>query len=163
MDRFRLVPFLTVLSLPRSTKRDAIRMSVTLKVILRSASSNFQSLYSGATCTMYGSTCQLLLNKRHNGHLAALFPEVTQIQLSIMHQLPTINSEPESADTAIQDKGTEEKDVKTYKNIYEHLTNSVTNRVASKADKRVLQGILNKFQASSSDSLQLLFLWWLCA
>ena len=36
----RLVLFLTVLSLPRSTKRDAIRTSVTLKV--HSASSNFQ-------------------------------------------------------------------------------------------------------------------------
>ena len=29
-------------------------------------------------CTMYGSTCQLLLKKPHNGRLAALFPEVTQ-------------------------------------------------------------------------------------
>ena len=70
----RLVRFL---SLPRSTKRDAIRTSVTLKVVLLSASSNFQSGCSGVTCTMYGSTCLLLLNKPHNGRLAALFPEVT--------------------------------------------------------------------------------------
>ena len=80
MDRSRRVLFLTVLFLPRSTKRDAIRTSVTLKVILGSASSNFQSVYSGVTCTMYGSTCQLLLNKPHNGRLAALFPEVTHAE-----------------------------------------------------------------------------------
>ena len=73
----RLVRFL---SLPRSTKRDAIRTSVTLKVVLLSASSNFQSGCSGVTCTMYGSTCLLLLNKPHNGRLAALFPEVTHAE-----------------------------------------------------------------------------------
>ena len=80
MDRFRLVLFLTVLSLPRSTKRDAIRTSVTLKVVLQSASSNFQSVYSGVMSTMYGSTCQLLLNKPHNGSLEALFLEVTHVE-----------------------------------------------------------------------------------
>ena len=63
----KLVLFLTVLSLPRSTKRDAIRMSVTLKVILHSASSNFQNVGDEVTCTMYGSTCQLAI--LHNGSL----------------------------------------------------------------------------------------------
>ena len=37
MDRFRHVLFLTVLSLPRSTKHNAMRRSVTLKVVLQSA------------------------------------------------------------------------------------------------------------------------------
>ena len=31
-------------------------------------------------CTIYGSTCQLLLKKSHNGCLAALFPEVTHVE-----------------------------------------------------------------------------------
>ena len=79
-DSWRLVFFITVLSLTRSTKREAIGTSVTLKVILHSAFSNFQSVCSGVTCTMYGSTCQLLLNKPHNGRLAALSPEVTQAE-----------------------------------------------------------------------------------
>ena len=43
-DSCRLVLFLTVLSLPRSTKRDAIRMSVTLKVILLSAPAIFKGV-----------------------------------------------------------------------------------------------------------------------
>ena len=51
--------------------------SVTLEVVLPSAFSNFQSAHSGVTCTVQCSTCQLPLNKPHNGRLAALFPEVT--------------------------------------------------------------------------------------
>ena len=39
--------------------------------------SNFQSVGGGVTCTIYGSMCQLLLKKPHNGRLAVLFPEVT--------------------------------------------------------------------------------------
>ena len=81
MDCFSLVLFLTVLSLPHSTKHDAIRTSITLKLVLQSASRGFfQSVYSGVTCYHVGSTCQLLLNQPHNGRLTAYFPEVTHAE-----------------------------------------------------------------------------------
>ena len=40
-----------------------------------------------------------------------------------MNQLPTINSEPESADAGTQDgKDAEDKEAETYENVYEYLT-----------------------------------------
>ena len=63
-------------------KHDVRCTSVTLKVVLPSASSNIQSAYSGVTCTAQGSMCQLPLNKSHNGHLAAFFSGNNSEELS---------------------------------------------------------------------------------
>ena len=64
-----------------------------------------------------------------------------------MNQLPTINSEPESADAGTQDgKDAEEKEAETYENVYEYLTKGCYPQGASKADKSVLRRMSKKFQ-----------------
>ena len=52
-------------------------MSVTLEVVLPSASSDFQSAHSEVTCTVYVARAIYLELSPHNGRLAGLFSEVT--------------------------------------------------------------------------------------
>ena len=67
-----------------------------------------------------------------------------------MSQLPTIISEPESADADTQDgkDGEEgvEKEAETYENVFEYLTKGCYPQGASKAEKSILRRMLKKFQ-----------------
>ena len=69
----RLVLFLTVLSLPRSTKHDAIRTSVTQKSFCVALPAIFKAsiVKSRAPCTVACAS---------NSRLTALFPEVTHAE-----------------------------------------------------------------------------------
>ena len=67
-----------------------------------------------------------------------------------MSQLPTIISEPESADADTQDgkDGEEgvEKEAETYENVFEYLTKGCYPQGASKAEKSILRRMSKKFQ-----------------
>ena len=64
-----------------------------------------------------------------------------------MSQLPTIISEPESADTDTQDgKDGGEKEAETYENVFEYLTKGCYPQGASKAEKNVLRRMSKKFR-----------------
>ena len=67
-----------------------------------------------------------------------------------MSQLPTIISEPQSADADTQDgKGGEEgveKEAETYENVFEYLTKGCYPQGASKAEKSILRRMSKKFQ-----------------
>ena len=67
-----------------------------------------------------------------------------------MSQLPTIISEPESADADTQDgkDGEEgvEKEAETYENVFEYFTKGCYPQGASKAEKSILRSMSKKFQ-----------------
>ena len=67
-----------------------------------------------------------------------------------MSQLPTIISEPQSADADTQDgkDGEEgvEKEAETYENVFEYLTKGCYPQGASKAEKSILRRMSKKFQ-----------------
>ena len=67
-----------------------------------------------------------------------------------MSQLPTIISEPESADADTQDgkDGEEgvEKEAETYENVFEYLTKGCYPQGASKSEKSILRRMSKKFQ-----------------
>ena len=64
-----------------------------------------------------------------------------------MSQLPTIISEPESADADTQDgKDGGEKEAETYENVFEYLTKGCYPQRASKAEKSILRRMSKKFQ-----------------
>ena len=67
-----------------------------------------------------------------------------------MSQLPTIISEPQSADADTQDgkDGEEgvEKEAETYENVFEYLTKGCYPQDASKAEKSILRRMSKKFQ-----------------
>ena len=67
-----------------------------------------------------------------------------------MSQLPTIISEPESADADTQDgkDGEEgvEKEAETYENVFEYLTKGCYPQGASKSEKNILRRMSKKFQ-----------------
>ena len=66
-----------------------------------------------------------------------------------MSQLPTIISEPESADADTQDgkdgKEGVEKEAETYENVFEYLTKGCYPLGASKAEKNILRRMSKKF------------------